>query len=105
MLGAKRGFDFQVFGIHAGDLAVIGLFDPFDHVAVQRLPALHEQALLGESVLVVQQQNLGLGFVLLEVMRHHGRALVRAGRAAEGVGRNHHHKLAAIGHGFKLLLE
>ena len=105
MPGAKGGFHFQVLRIDTHHLAVVGLLDPLDHVAVQRLPALDEQALLGEVVLVVQQQDLALGLVVLEVVRHHGRALVRAGRAAEGVGGNHHHKLAAIGHGIQLLLE
>ena len=45
-------------GIHAGDRPVLGAADPFDHVAVERRPALLEQALLGEGVLGVEDQDL-----------------------------------------------
>ena len=105
VLGAKGGFHHALAGIDAHHLAIVRLLDPFDHVAVQRFVALQEQALLGESILVVQQQNFGFGFVLLEVVRHHRRPFVGAGRAAKRVGRNHHHKGAAVFHRLHLLAQ
>ena len=43
--------------------------------------------------------------MLLEIVRHHGRALVGAGRATERVFRNRHDEGAAVLHGFQLALE
>jgi hypothetical protein len=50
-------------------------------------------------------QDLGFGFVLLEVMSHHAGALVRAGRAAEGVFGGYHNEGAAVGHGIQLTFQ
>ncbi|MPM80574.1 hypothetical protein SDC9_127622 [bioreactor metagenome] len=61
-----------------------------------------EQPFLGEIVLGIQQQDLAAWLVLLEVVRHHGRTLVGAGRAAERVVRNRHYKGAAVFHGLHL---
>ncbi len=73
---------------------------------IEGVPGIHEQGLLGGDVRVaVEQDDLGLGLGLLEVVGHHAGALVGAGRAAVGRSRHRHDEGAAIGHGFELLPE
>ena len=105
VLLAKGRLDLAPACIHAHNLAIVHLPHPFDHVAVQRLPALHEQCLLGERRLGIEQEDLGLRLVLPEIVRHHGRTLIRAGRAAERILRNRHDEGATILHGLQLALE
>ena len=81
---------------------VVALADPFDHLAVKRLPALPEQRLLGKPVLRIQDEDPGPRLVGLEVVRDHAGPLVRAGRTAEGALRHHHDKGAAILHRLEL---
>ncbi|GBD42510.1 hypothetical protein HRbin39_01904 [bacterium HR39] len=66
------------------------------------VPGILEERLLGELVLGVQHEDLGLGLVLLQIVRDHAHPLVGTGRAAVGVGRRRHHHRATVLHGLEL---
>jgi hypothetical protein len=79
---------------------------PLDHAGVVLLPALHEQALLGEVLLRVDDDDARFLVALgLEHVRHHRHALVGAGRAAVGIGRRDHHDGRAVRQRVELALE
>ena len=83
-LGVHR----HVLGVDALPVTALILADPLDHglvgtIAVQLLPAAFEQALLGELGLGIQDDHLGLGFALLQVVGDHAGALVARGHELE----------------------
>jgi hypothetical protein len=70
------------------------------------LPGGGEQGLLGDDVLVaVQDDDLGLGLGLLEVVGDQADPFVGRGRAAEGSHGNGDGEDAAVLHGFQLLAQ
>ena len=91
--------------IDPDNFAVLGERHPLDHIPIKTLPAILEQGLLGKPILGIQHQNLGLGFVVLEVMRHHADPLVRSRWAAVRVGWRRHQKHPTIRHGIQLLFQ
>ena len=90
MFDVKFGLNYQIFSIHANHVAIFIGRHPFDHVAIQTLPAIHEQSLLGKVVLRIQDQNFRFWLVCLEVMRHHAGTFIRSGWASKGIGRCDH---------------
>jgi hypothetical protein len=80
----RRGHDFD-------DAAVRLRIEPVDHARVVPRPTFHEQRLLGEAGLGVDDDDTRacVAFALQHV-RKHRRALVRTRRAAIGVGRSNH---------------
>jgi len=84
--------------------AVLGAV--FDDALVAIRPGLLEQRALGGHVVVaVQNQHLGFGLGLAEVMRHLTGALVGAGRAAVGCQRDADGIHTAVGHGLELFAQ
>ena len=92
-------------GIDRGHLAALAERHPFDHAGIELGPAVLEQALLGEGVLGIEQQQLRLRLPDLQPVGDQAGALVGAGRAAEGIGRRRHHDQAAIVHRLQLLAQ
>ena len=78
---------------------------PLDHAGVTLRPAFHEQGLLGELFLGVEDNDFRLRLVRFEVEGDQAGALIGAGRAAERIGRRRNDHGAAIGHGFELLAQ
>ena len=88
-------------GVDRGDLAALRERHPFD-IGIERFPGAEEQALLGEGVLGVEDDELRLRLLGLEVIGDQARPLVGAGRAAERIGRRRDDDGAAVLHRFEL---
>ena len=93
-----RGVD----GVH---LAALRQRYPFDHSRIKLFPRVLEQALLGEGVLCVEDQQLRTRFPGLQKMRDEAGAFVGSRRAAEGVGGCRDHHQTTIVHGLELLAQ
>ncbi len=102
LVAAEFGRQRQRRGIDRGHLAALAERHPFDHAGIEFGPAVLEQALLGEGILGVEQQQLRLRLPDLQPVGDQAGALVRAGRTAEGIGRRRHHDQPAILHRLQL---
>ena len=91
------------FGIHRDGFVLTPVFQ--DALVVVRPKLFEQRPLRGDVWVGIQNQHLGFGFVLLEVMRHLAGTLIRAGRAAvRGFG-DADGKHAAIVHGLELFAQ
>ncbi len=88
--------------IDLGDPPAEGQAHPFHHAGIELLPRRLEQALLGEGVLGVEDDELGAWLPGLQEMRDQARPLIGAGRAAERIGRGGDDDEAAILHRLQL---
>src|SRR5215212_8060064 len=104
LVSAEIGDEGLGRGLDRRDLAAGRQRHPFE-VRIELLPGGLEQALLRERVLGVEDDQLGARLLRLEEMGDQTRALVRPGRAAEGVRRRRDDNRAAILHGFELAAE
>ena len=100
------GFHDLGLGIDALHAAVHFRILPLDHAGIMLLPAFHEQGLLGEAFLRIEDHDfrflVALGF---QHMRHHRDALVGSGRAAIRIGRCHHDDQRAVLERIELFLQ
>ena len=101
-LFAEFRFHFHSGGIHARHAPIIGSAAPLDDARVEFFPRILKQRLLRKPVLGIKRNQLAARLRALQIIGDHADPLIRAGRAAEGIVGDHHHKPAAIGHGFKL---
>src|SRR6266511_2973012 len=69
---------------------------------IERLPGVLEQALLGEGILGVKNDQLRFRFFGLEIVGDQACPFVWPGRTAEGIGGRRHHHRAAVIHRFEL---
>ena len=65
-VGRKVRMQSHNIGFHPNNATVIGGALPTNAVAVQTLPALLKQGLLGKTFIAVQYQDLALGLCLLK---------------------------------------
>ena len=101
-LFAEFRFHFHRSSIHPRHAAIIGSAAPLDNAGVEFFPRILKKWLLRKPILRIKRNQLAAWFGALQIIGNHADPLIRAGRAAEGIVGDHHHKPAAIGHGFKL---
>ena len=92
----------RIDGVH---LAALRQRYPFDHSRIKLLPGVLEQALFGEGVLGVEDEQLRARLFGFQIMRNQAGALIRSRRAAEGIGGGCDHHQTAIVHGLELLAQ
>ena len=77
---------------------IIGSAAPFDDAGIEFPPGILKKRLFGKPVLRIQRQDLTTRIMALQLFRNHADMLIRPGRAAEGIIRNHHDESAALAH-------